>query len=128
MKISRTASSFAALGLVGTLAIASPASAADIEIGNWTACSQGSAIRIAATSGSGQISATVTVNGSAAGQTWGVSLSDNWTYVYGGLKRADAAGDVAVTRSTADQSGTDNLIASAVNFRTGEVCAATLSV
>lgn len=110
------------------VALAAPASAIDIEIIEVAGCTRGSTITLSAAPGGGQLALGVAVDGSGAGNIWSVTLTDNVAGVYAGLKRANAAGDVSVARSTRDQSGTDNVVATAVNFRTGEFCLATLPV
>lgn len=122
-----TAATFAA-ALVASLAAAPAASATDIEVPVVATCTKGSTIALTATAASGSIAITVAVDGAKAWHPWAIGVADNLTGVYAGVRVSNAAGDVSVSRSTADQSGTDNVSASAVDLRTGEVCLATLPV
>ncbi|GAA1794618.1 hypothetical protein [Nostocoides veronense] len=123
-----TSALIASAGIAGAVALSAPAHAADFSVGTVTYCSKGSVVTLTATPGSGRIAVTLDVNGSGSGNYWTLGMVDNFTGVYGGTKRADANGDVRVSAETADQAGTDNFGASAFNWRTGEVCAATLPV
>lgn len=124
---STLATTFTAV-VVGALALAPAASATEVEVPVVAACTKGSTISLAATPSAGNLSITMVVDGGGAYHLWVLGIGDNLTGVYGGVRMANSAGDLSVSRGTADQAGTDNIGASAVNLRTGEVCVATLPV
>lgn len=124
---SATAITFAG-ALTAALAYAPAASATAIEVPVVATCTKGSTISLTASASGASIAITVGVDGSGAYHPWAVGVADNLTGVYAGVRVSNTAGDVAVSRGTADQSGTDNVGASAIDLRTGEVCVATLPV
>ncbi len=62
-----------------------------------------------------------------SGQPWQLFLSDNGTRIYSGTKGSGSSGDVRVSRSTTNRSGSDRIAASGVNTRTGTTCEGSLS-
>lgn len=67
---------------------------------------------------------TLEVEEGAAGQTWSVSMQDNATTFFTGTRTSGVGGAFRVRKTTADQPGTDTVVASATNQVTGEVCQA----
>jgi hypothetical protein len=118
----------AAAALVSGVAISASAHASDFSVATMTYCSKGSVVKLSASESYGKLAVTLNVNGSASGAYWSAGIVENLTGVYGGLPRADGNGDFTVNAVTADQAGTDNFGASAFNWRTGEVCAATVAL
>lgn len=129
MTTRRSATTLTLAGLLGAALVYAPAaSATDVEVPVIATCTKGSTISLTATGGAGNVAITVAVDGAKAWHPWAVGIADNLTGVYAGVRVSNAAGDVSVSRSTADQSGTDNVSASAIDLRTGEVCVATVPV
>jgi hypothetical protein len=61
-----------------------------------------------------------------AGDTWEVFLSDNGSRFFAGTRKADANGEVRVSKLTGDRVGTDRIKAYAYSRDTGEVCQGSL--
>jgi hypothetical protein len=61
-----------------------------------------------------------------AGDTWEVFLSDNGTRFFAGTRKADANGEVRVSKPTGDRAGTDRIKGYAYSRDTGEVCQGSL--
>ena len=60
------------------------------------------------------------------GQSWQLFMSDNGTRVYSGTKTSDG-GEVRVSKRTTNRSGSDRIVASGVNTKTGTTCEGSLS-
>jgi hypothetical protein len=69
------------------------------------------------------------VDSNVVGQTWKVRLSDNGVRFFQGTAvTQDPSGSFEVRKLTADQAGTDNILAQAKNMATGETCKGTASL
>lgn len=62
-----------------------------------------------------------------AGQSWQLFMSDNGTRIYSGTKTPDSGGEVRVSKRTTNRAGSDRIVASGVNTRTGTTCEGSLT-
>jgi hypothetical protein len=69
------------------------------------------------------------VDQNVVGDTWKVVLKDNGTQFFSGKRTTQApSGSFELRRFTADQAGTDNIVAKARNLSTDETCKGTGSI
>jgi hypothetical protein len=62
-----------------------------------------------------------------AGQSWQLFMSDNGTRIYSGTKTSDPGGEVRVSKRTTNRAGSDRIVASGVNTKTGTTCEGSLT-
>ena len=118
----------ATLAVVGLMA-AAPAALAKGGVSTRGVCSGPSTWKLdLRPQNGGVLRVTLEVEGGARNQTWSVSMSDNGTAFFDGNRVSGIGGAFRATGSTADQAGTDAVIATAVNQVTGEACAAAASI
>jgi hypothetical protein len=122
---SLTRLSVVALVGVGTLLPMTAASAAD-SVTRSGSCSATSSWTMRAAEAEGDVAALrLTVNSSAAGQAWTVTLSRQGSQFFSTQRTTNSQGDFTVTRNAREQNGVnDAYTARARNIRTGEVCSA----
>jgi hypothetical protein len=77
----------------------------------------------------GRLEVEFEVDQNVSGDTWNVSLRDNGTVFFKGMRVTQPpSGSFTVHRRTANQAGTDLIVGRAKNQRTGEVCRGALSI
>ena len=115
----------------GALAVAAPAHASggDRGVERQGACSAGAVWKLKAKHDDGRIEAEFEVDSNRVGQMWNVRLFDNGVHVFRGPRRTVApSGSFSVERRIANRAGTDTIRAVALNARTGQRCAGTVSL
>ena len=86
-------------------------------------CSAASTWKLTIKPDNGQIEAQFEVDQNVVGDTWKVKMSDNGTFFFKGKAVTKApSGSFEVKRLTADQAGSDTVVATARNLSTGETC------
>ncbi len=123
------------IGMTGALAAltlfggASAAIAASGDVIAQGTCTQGSTWKVKAGVDNGALQVEFEVDSNIVGQTWGVRLSDNGTVFFQGIRQTTApSGSFQVRRFTANQAGTDTVVALAKNPDTSEICRGTVTV
>lgn len=125
--VSRTLLRAVACALALMLAAAAPVSADD-EVRRRGSCSGGPGrweLRVRRDDGALRVR--FEIDDVPSGQPWQLFLSDNGTRIYSGTKGSRSSGEVRVSRSTTNRSGSDRIAASGVNTRTGTTCEGSLS-
>ena len=89
-------------------------------------CSASGVWKLKAVKDNGKIEVEFEVDHVKAGQTWDVTLSDNGTTFFTGTK-TPSRDSFHVRKRTANQAGTDMIVANASNQVTGETCQGSLN-
>ncbi len=77
----------------------------------------------------GRLEVEFEVDQNVVGDTWRVQMKDNGTVFFRGRAVTKGpSGSFEVRKVTADQPGTDNVVAQAKNLSTGETCKGTASI
>jgi hypothetical protein len=123
----------AAVGIVGALALstvaATPAFAKDGRVERRGSCTGASVWKVKLQPDDGRIQAEFEVDSNRVGQTWNVAINDNGVRVFSGTRTTTApSGSFEVKRLIANRAGTDNIVASAHNAKTGETCTGRASI
>jgi hypothetical protein len=86
-------------------------------------CSAASTWKLTIKPDNGQIEAQFEVDQNVVGDTWKVKMSDNGTLFFKGQAvTKGASGSFEVKKLTANQAGSDTVVATARNLSTGETC------
>jgi hypothetical protein len=125
---------FAALGLVALVAVASlvvaaPAAAGDQDVIRRGSCSGATDWKLKLSPDDGRIETEFEVDSNRNGQRWRVVLKRDGVRFFRGIRTTHApSGSFEVKRRPANRPGHDRITARAVNLGSGEVCrgAATL--
>jgi hypothetical protein len=125
------------LGLAGLLAatILSVAPAAFASHGKagdvirTGSCSAASDWKLKLSPDNGRIEVEFEVDQNVVGDTWKVRMADNGTVFFKGQRTTQApSGSFEVRKFTANQAGTDRVVAKAMNLSTGETCKGVASI
>jgi hypothetical protein len=93
------------------------------------ACSASSDWKLKVSPENNRLEVEFEVDSNVIGQTWQVRLSDNGVRFFQGTAVTQGpSGSFEVRKLTADQVGTDNILALAKNMGTGETCRGTASL
>jgi len=108
---------------------ASPASAKGNDVKVAGTCSAGSTWKLKAGVRDSGIESEFEVDSNRVGQVWSVRMTDNGTQVFAGKRTTVApSGSFSISRRMANRAGTDTIVATATNARTGETCSGTVAV
>jgi hypothetical protein len=89
-------------------------------------CSGASTWKLTLSPENGQLEAEFEVDQNVIGDTWKVQMKDNGIVFFRGQAVTEGpSGSFEVRQLTADQAGTDNVVALAKNLSTGETCKGT---
>jgi hypothetical protein len=124
----RIAAVAAGLSIVGLLN-AAPAMAKDGDVEVTGPCSAGSTFDLKLGVRDGGIETEFEVDSNVVGQTWKVRIADNGARVFAHSAVTTApSGSFDVRTNLPNLTGTDNVVAKAVNPATGEKCVAKASI
>jgi hypothetical protein len=105
------------------------ASAKDGDVKVSGRCSNGSNWKLKAGARDGGIETEFEVDSNRNGQVWSVRMTDNGVQVFAGKKTTVApSGSFSVERHIANRAGTDKIVGTATNAKTGETCTGTVSI
>ena len=129
MNIKRMITNSLVAGLVAATALpalaAVPASAKGREVVRAGNCSGAATSKIKVKLDDGRIDTEFEVDQNRNGQRWRVTLRDNGTRFFRGVRTTHApSGSFTVERLTRNRAGKDNITARAVNLASGQVCRA----
>ena len=121
------------IGLVGaavlTFALGAPVMARDGDVIRSGDCNGNSNWTLKAGIRDGRVEVEFEVDQNRVGRDWRVSLKDNGTLFFTGLRTTQApSGSFTVERTTRNRAGTDRIVARAVNVNSGEVCRGVVSL
>jgi hypothetical protein len=127
---------FVRLGMAGLFALALLGSTAGAAAGASPGrapqasgtCSGSSTWDLTLTLDVGLIEAHLQVFSAVGNESWKVVMNDNGARFFKRVRMSDAEGHLDVDRKTANQAGTDTVIAKATNLTTGEVCKAKATI
>ena len=108
---------------------ATTAFASDGEARRQGSCSQGPGdwtLRVARVDAN-SLRVRFVIDGVAPGQAWHVYISDNGTGIFAGTKTSTSQGEVRVSKTTRNRSGTDRIAASGINTVRGTTCEGSVS-
>jgi hypothetical protein len=92
-------------------------------------CSGASDWKLKLSPENGRLEVEFEVDQNVVGDTWRVQMKDNGTVFFRGRAVTKGpSGSFEVRKVTADQPGTDNVVAQAMNLSTGETCKGTASI
>ena len=112
------------LGLAG-----GTAAAKDGDVKTSGTCSSGSHWKLKAGVRDSGIETEFEVDSNKNGQVWSVRLTDNGVQVFAGKKTTVApSGSFSVSRHIANRAGTDRIVGTATNAKTGETCTGVVSI
>ena len=118
--------------IAGSMLAAAPsalASSGKATIKKSGPCSASSTWKLSLGLDNGQIEAQFEVDENVVGDTWKVRMTDNGTKFLKGQRVTQApSGSFEVRKLTANQAGTDHIVAKATNASTGEVCRGAASI
>jgi hypothetical protein len=108
---------------------AGSASAKDGDVKVKGTCSAGSTWKLKAGVRDSGIESEFEVDSNKVGQVWSVRMTDNGTQVFAGNRTTVApSGSFSISRHFANRTGTDTIVATATNARTGETCSGTVAI
>ena len=112
-----------------TLTLSAPVMARDGDVIRSGDCSGRSSWVLKAGIRDGRVEVEFEVDQNRVGRVWRVTLKDNGTVFFTGLRTTQApSGSFSVERTTRNRAGTDRLVARAVNVNSGEVCRGVISL
>jgi osmotically-inducible protein OsmY len=117
--------------LIASAGIASAASASGggDDIRNAGTCTDSSSSKIKVKADDGRIEVEFEVDQNKTGENWKVKIKDNGSTAFSGSATTrGASGSFSVERKIADQSGSDDIKATAKNNGTGERCSASATI
>jgi len=121
------AATFAATIFAGVVAGPALAQGGGGDVRTVAKCSTSSTIKLKAKPDNGRIQIEAEVDSNRVGQTWSTRLTDNNVRVFAGNKVTLApSGSFSVRVLAPNRAGTDTIVATARNVRTGETCKATV--
>lgn len=133
MNSSRITTIFAASVAAAAIAIGTAGTAAaqggggDVRAAG--ACSAGSSWHLKAKPDDGRIQVELEIDTHRIGQPWAVTITDNATRIFTGTRTTTApSGSFSVELRAANRAGTDRVVGTARNARTGETCTARVSL
>jgi hypothetical protein len=92
-------------------------------------CSKGSHWKLKAGARDSGIETEFEVDSNRNGQVWSVRMTDNGTQTFSGKRTTVApSGSFSVSRRIANRAGTDTIVATASNAKTGETCTGTVRI
>jgi hypothetical protein len=92
-------------------------------------CSAASNWKLKLSNENGKVEAEFEVDQNVVGDTWKVRMADNGTVFFKGQRTTAApSGSFEVRKLTANQAGTDRVVAKAMNLSTGETCTGRASI
>ena len=92
-------------------------------------CTIASTSKLTVKHDNGRIETEFEVDSNRVGQQWNVVIKDNGVTVFTGTRTTTApSGSFEVNRRIRNRAGTDTIVASAKNVRTGEHCTARASI
>jgi hypothetical protein len=92
-------------------------------------CSKGSHWKLKAGARDSGIETEFQVDSNRNGQVWSVRIRDNGVQVFSGQRTTLApSGSFSISRHIANRAGTDTIVATASNAKTGETCTGTVRV
>ncbi|MEY2401985.1 MAG: hypothetical protein QOJ08_2096 [Ilumatobacteraceae bacterium] len=92
-------------------------------------CSKGSHWKLKAGPRDSGIETEFQVDSNRNGQVWSVRIRDNGVQVFSGQRTTVApSGSFSISRHIANRAGTDTIVATASNAKTGETCTGTVRV
>jgi hypothetical protein len=108
---------------------AGTAAAKDGDVKASGTCSSGTHWKLKAGARDSGIETEFEVDSNKNGQVWSIRMTDNGVQVFAGKKTTVApSGSFSVERRIANRSGTDKIVATATNAKSGEICTGTVSV
>lgn len=111
----------------GSLALATPAQALEVEREKSKRCSLGAFATLSLEKEFGRIDADFEIENAPVARSWNVRIKHNGRTVLRTQRAADREGEVDVTRQVRDTRGKDRFIARATGPN-GEVCRVTLGI
>jgi len=119
----------AALLVMGTVALATSATAKAGDVIRRGSCSGASAWKLKLSPENGQIEVEFEVDSNRAGQTWTVRIRQNGVLIFSGSRVTQPpSGSFTVRRLAQNHAGTDAFRARAVNTSSGEICLGSASI
>lgn len=92
-------------------------------------CSAGSDWKLKAKTDDGKIEVEYEVDSNVVGQTWRVRLTDNGSQIFAGTRKTVApSGSFEVRVLTANRTGKDTIVGTAMNVASGEQCRGTVTL
>ena len=112
-----------ALSGAAMLALAPAALAKGGDVRAAGNCSAATDWKLKAKADNGRLDVEYEIDSNKVGQLWTVTLTDNGVKVYSGSRvTAAPSGSFSVATKVPNRAGTDSLVATAKNSRTGETC------
>jgi hypothetical protein len=113
--------------LLGVASGTAEAKAGDRQVSGT--CSKGSHWKLKAGARDSGIETEFQVDSNRNGQVWSVRIRDNGVQVFSGQRTTVApSGSFSISRHLANRAGTDTIVATASNAKTGETCTGTVRV
>ena len=130
--MSKCSNRLAAIGVLSAVAFgtiaAAPAYAKTVKVQTHGTCSKGAHWKLSLGPDGRIIETEFEVDSNHAGQKWNVTIGDNGTRVFTGLRTTTApSGSFSVARRIPNRAGVDHVVATAKNARSGETCIARAS-
>jgi hypothetical protein len=111
------------------LTIAAPVMARDGDVSKAGSCSVHSDWKLKAGHRDGRIEVEFQIDQNRVGKQWRVRLTDNGDVFYRAIRTTQApSGSFTVNDTTRNRSGTDRIVARAVNLNSGEICRGVVSL
>ena len=112
------------LGVAGGTAAAKDG---DVKVSGT--CTSGSHWKLKAGARDSGIETEFEVDSNRVGQVWSVRITDNGSQVFAGRKTTVApSGSFSVSRHIVNRAGTDKIVGTATNIKSGEKCTGTVSI
>ena len=131
--MSKRSNRTAAVGVLGALALgtimAAPVYAKGATVAKAGTCSAGSHWKLKLGVDGKVVETEFEVDSNRAGQKWNVTIGDNRTRVFTGVRTTTApSGSFSVDRRIPNKVGLDRVVATAKNAKTGESCVGRASI
>jgi len=118
-----------AVGIVGSAPHAFASGGGNNDVVKEGPCSGASDWKLKLSPEDGQLEVEFEVDQNVVGDTWKVQMKDNGTLIFRGQAVTKGpSGSFEIRTLTADQAGTDTVVAVAKNLSTGETCKGSASI
>ena len=125
----RRATWIAAAAALVAIAVPSAATASDDDVRRSGECTGASSVKIKAKPDDGQLEVELEVDQNRNGQPWKVKIKDDGDVVVRDSARTHGpSGSFSIERRIPDRAGTDTIVGSARNKRSGERCVARVNI